>query len=535
MRPSVGSLLEVCWAEDATSSNVSLDVRGGLVMLPDGEDIPARVREITGLRPSDLAEGARSLEERRADFAAAVSAASRFGERPAALIHYAQFEEAWLKELLGVEDLPFDVFCTHRIASRLFPKAPSRNIRGLTGFFGHRIGEIKRAAQHVRATHLIWQGLVPALATEGVSTLDDLRVFMTEKKKKPTARRETGGGSSYDYRVDRAKRLALPEKPGLYKMIAKSGEILYVGKATCLKDRVNSYFRGKKGRDPRKLEMMAQVWDLEVIECESAIEAALIESDEIKKLNPPYNVSLKTGHRSLVYYDRSLTQESPIPTRETPIGPFRKTNAIDHLRLFVEGLKSGIVPNVFYQPIAPEILKEGQALFKDKHGPFAPTVRTHIAFGLRFLRSMDTECVADDTSAIETFETETETETETGTGTGTGTETGTETEAATATATETETPSTILKKIEHLHLRAASTYLRSKALTRLLWSDIRWSERGETKSLHVRGGRLATDPALRSGETVGLPWHGLTLSDYDRMSVLLMEISKVDHEIEAVR
>lgn len=514
MRPSVGSLLELCWAA-GTSLCESIEIGGGLVQLPEDEEIPARVREITGIKKSDLKE-ARSVDEIRAEFLVAVQRLSE-ASRPVALIHYAQFEEAWLRDLLGVEELPFDILCTHRISKRLFPTVPSRNIRGLTGYFGMRIGEIKRAHQHVEATQKIWSGIVPALAAQGIATVEDVRAFLSEKPAKKVTDKKVRA-PSYEYRVDREKRLALPEKPGIYKMIAKSGEILYVGKATSLKDRVNSYFRGKKGRDPRKLEMMAQVWDLEVVECESAIEAALIESDEIKRLNPPYNVSLKEGQRSLLYYNRDLTTESLVQSSDHPVGPFRRFNSVEHLRLFAEGLREDLVRNVFYQPIESRVLEDGYALFEEKYGDLSmKSVRDHLAFGMKLLRvnALLKEAGSDVESDVEPE-------------VDSGVDPGEETLAGDVTPVE------ILEKLEHMYMRAASTYLRAKDITKLLWADVRWFEKGEAKALKVRGGRLIPENAPEP-ERRPEPWCGLAISDYDRMSVLLMEISKVDHEIEAVR
>ena len=508
IRPSAGWLLEFCWAEGVTALSESVSVRGGLVELPIGATIPPRVREITGLRQSDLAEGARAPRDHRDEFSAALISSSsscpRMGAKPLALVHYAQFEEAWLRELLQVSELPIEMFCTHRIASKLFPGVPSRNIRGLTGYFGNRIGEIKRAFQHVQATHLIWRGLTPALDEVGVRTIEDLRAFMREKKKIPRPK------SSYDYRVDREKRLAVPAKPGIYKMIAKSGEILYVGKATSLRDRVNSYFRGKKGRDPRKLEMMAQVWDLEVVECGSAIEAALIESDEIKRLNPPYNVSLKLANRALVYYDRTLTEESTEPSAKFCIGPFRRFNAVEHLRLFVGTPDDDTAHKVFYEPIDRSLVEEGVALFREKYGSFeGATVRDHVALSLRLWR-------ANQDSGIETQDDDMP-------------RTDTDTDADVLLSA-----SDILEKIERLYLRAASTYLRAKEITRLLWSDVRWIEKREAKFLSIRGGKIMKSREADL-ERRAQAWKDLAISDYDRMSVLLTEISKVEHEIVALR
>jgi DNA polymerase-3 subunit epsilon len=134
------------------------------------------------------------------------------------------------------------------------------------------------------------------------------------------------------------------------------------------------------------------------------------------------------------------------------------------------------------------------------------------------------DSVEDVETAVEEAASETETESES----------ESESVSVSVSVDEELTAEDVLEKIERLYVRAASTYLRSKEITRLLWSDVRWNEKGETKSLTVRGGKLVTDPCGRLTQGTS-PWQGLAISDYDRMSVLLMEISKVEHEIEAVR
>lgn len=511
MRPSSGSLLEFAWGF-ASADSEAFEIRASLIRLPEGAAIPPRVGEITGLKTSDL-ENARESEDVRAEFVQSIEAfTARTGERPVALIHYAQFEDAWLKDLLRDERLPFEILCTHRISKTLFPQVPSRNIRGLTGFFGMRIGEIKRAAQHVLATQKIWAGIVDALEEKNVLTIEGVRDFVSAKPTKKKRSEAAVKAPAYEYRVDRARRLAIPEAPGIYKMIAKSGEILYVGKATCLRDRVNSYFRGKKGRDPRKLELMAQVWDLETVECKSTVEAALVESDEIKRLNPPYNVSLKEGNRALVYYDRSLETESMRPSTAHPVGPFRPMNSIESLRVFSRGLREGFVANVFYRPIESDVLERGFALFKETYAAeWSPalSLRQHLAFGFKLWRR---SAAALESAASGEIDDAPDDHLE---------------------DTPDDTPLDIMQKIEHLFVSSAQTYWRAKQLTRLLWADVHWIEKGEEKTLNVRGGRIGEDvPSAR--EPGAVRWSSLTIRDYDRMSVLLTEISKVDHQVISI-
>lgn len=81
----------------------------------------------------------------------------------------------------------------------------------------------------------------------------------------------------------------LPDNPGIYLFYGAKGALLYVGKATSLKQRVKSYWQ--KQRNPRPIEeMMYQVVDIDWIETESVLEAIIMEANYIKKFNPKYNV-----------------------------------------------------------------------------------------------------------------------------------------------------------------------------------------------------------------------------------------------------
>lgn len=86
-----------------------------------------------------------------------------------------------------------------------------------------------------------------------------------------------------------ASKLALlPDKPGCYIMKDENGEILYVGKAKVLKNRVRSYFHGVHNNKTTKL--VARIQDFEFIQTSTEKEALLLEINLIKKHRPPFNI-----------------------------------------------------------------------------------------------------------------------------------------------------------------------------------------------------------------------------------------------------
>lgn len=91
------------------------------------------------------------------------------------------------------------------------------------------------------------------------------------------------------------KKCGLPEAPGVYFFRDKEDGVLYIGKATSLKDRVGSYFSSDlvNARGLRLVTMVTIADKVSFIETDSVLEALLLESQLIKKHNPPYNVKEK--------------------------------------------------------------------------------------------------------------------------------------------------------------------------------------------------------------------------------------------------
>ncbi len=84
----------------------------------------------------------------------------------------------------------------------------------------------------------------------------------------------------------------LPQSPGIYRMLGAEGQVLYVGKARSLKQRVSSYFL-KKVDSPKTRALVARITHFDITLTSSETEALLLEQTLIKSLKPPYNILLR--------------------------------------------------------------------------------------------------------------------------------------------------------------------------------------------------------------------------------------------------
>lgn len=106
------------------------------------------------------------------------------------------------------------------------------------------------------------------------------------------------------------KLAGLPSKPGVYLMKNEAGEIIYVGKALNLKNRVRSYFQKSRANSPKVTIMVGQIADLEYIITDSEVEALILENNLIKKYAPWYNVRLKDD-KTYPYIKVTLNEAFP--------------------------------------------------------------------------------------------------------------------------------------------------------------------------------------------------------------------------------
>ncbi|MGZ8361644.1 MAG: GIY-YIG nuclease family protein, partial [Allosphingosinicella sp.] len=90
----------------------------------------------------------------------------------------------------------------------------------------------------------------------------------------------------------RAVVKTLPVRPGVYRMLDARGDVLYVGKARALKNRVNAYTQVAR-QTKRLLRMVTQTRSMQIVTTNSEAKALLLEAQLIKRYRPPYNVLLR--------------------------------------------------------------------------------------------------------------------------------------------------------------------------------------------------------------------------------------------------
>ena len=126
----------------------------------------------------------------------------------------------------------------------------------------------------------------------------------------------------------------LPQRPGVYRMYAADGELIYVGKAARLRDRVGSYFSGAP-RAAKVAALVARIARIEVTVVNTESEALLLESNLIKAHRPRYNIILRDD-KSFPYilcpaghdYPRLVFYRGPRQRGSRQFGPFPSASAV---------------------------------------------------------------------------------------------------------------------------------------------------------------------------------------------------------------
>ena len=494
-----GHLLEIAWARSGATVT---HTRAHLIALPEGEGIPPAVTRITGLSHAMMRDGV----DPELAWRELVDDAARLASEPApTVIHFARFEQPFLRNLAG-GDPPLDVVCTHDIARRLFPALPRRSLRALAGYLGRGVGALRRSAEHVQATAFLWQELVPRLEDEGVETWGALREWLAtpvDLRKRP--RRV--------WPMPREMRLSLPKSPGIYRMLRTSGDVLYIGKASSLHDRVNSHFRKQHGVDERTLEMLSQARAISFDVTATPLEAALLETDEIKRHRPPYNLALAIDARAIWFASQELSDRSSRPSPLCPLGPLVAIDTLDRFGALARADRAALTSGRW----GPDA-----ATF---HAGYERLCATHCELS-RFDLSPHSRLLLLGTRLWREGRRDHDVD-------------ATEEAMDTARGATPWTPEIVRQSLEWLALRAALARRRAMWLTRLVDASVVWRERGAAgaRLIVIEAGEivLSTD-ADRDGSPPIPPGYQrsvtgrrelFTVTCFDRLRVLTTELKRL--------
>ncbi len=135
----------------------------------------------------------------------------------------------------------------------------------------------------------------------------------------------------------------LPDKPGVYIMKDSYGGILYIGKASVLRNRVRQYFQASSNLTPRIRTMVSKIESFEYIVTNSEVEALVLECNLIKEHKPRFNVLLKDD-KSYPYIKVTINEEFPkiFMTRKILkdgaryIGPYTDVSAVKETLAFLK-------------------------------------------------------------------------------------------------------------------------------------------------------------------------------------------------------
>ena len=200
--------------------------------------------------------------------------------------HNAQFDFTFLdfefRRLFGM-GLKNPVLCTLRLSRRFAPSLRRRRLDALAEHFGLSTEGRHRGLGDARMAAELLSIFLDIAAQSGITRVDRLIDLHSRG----------AAGRRIERHVAPEAIAALPMAPGVYLMRNERGDLLYVGKARRLRERVASYFNGGMTINAKTADLVSHVYAIDTRLTPSALDAALLEARLIRELKPPYNRMLK--------------------------------------------------------------------------------------------------------------------------------------------------------------------------------------------------------------------------------------------------
>jgi len=346
LRPGPNRVIEIA----------GIRMRGGEVidsfqsLVNPNRRLPPFIVQFTGIT-QEMVAGAPGAEQIFPDFLQFIEGAILVGHNVGFDIGFLSYEA----QLLGYA-FPIDGLDTIPLARRFLPGLRRFKLDVVAGHLKIPMVNRHRALGDAKVTAAIFMKLLNLARQEGIYTLGNLRrrlqlpvawsgdITDASLAKQVEYLRADGKLSSKSVTsrptgsllLNPAWKREFPNKPGVYLMREASGQVIYVGKAKCLKDRLASYYSHPLGYTRKMDGLLQNVKEIETIVLGSELEALLMESQLIKQLQPVYNVQLRNYD---LYPFIKIDVQHPFPrvfsSREVAsdgaryFGPFRSRRMVD--------------------------------------------------------------------------------------------------------------------------------------------------------------------------------------------------------------
>src|SRR5712692_8859800 len=347
LRPGPDRVIEVA----------GIRLRGGEVvgsfqsLVNPGRRLPLFIVQFTGIS-QDMVADAPSAQIVLPGFMRFIDGATLVGHNLGFDIGFLSYEA----QLLGYA-FPIDGLDTILLARRFLPGLRRFKLDLVAEHLGIAVANRHRALGDARVTAAVFAKLLERAHEQGIHTLGHLRrrlqlpvawsgdITQASIPKQGQLLRADGKLSSRSALIPRppgslflnpAWKRDFPAKPGVYLMKDEHGQVIYVGKAKSLKDRLASYYTQPLGYTRKMDGLLQEVKEIEIRVLGSELEALLVESQLIKQLQPAYNVQLRNYE---LYPFIKIDVQHPFPrvfaTREVAadgsryFGPFRSRRIVD--------------------------------------------------------------------------------------------------------------------------------------------------------------------------------------------------------------
>lgn len=257
--------------------------------------IPEQITEITGITDEDV-----EMAPKFADVAQEVFA---FMEGTVVVGHNLQFDMGFLRhefQKAGIEHFQPLSLCTLRLARRMYPELKSKSLGSVAHHLQLKTDTLHRALEDAELTAQVLMRQMKQLEKQGIQTLKDLINF------------QFTASAPFTMAVKKPKLMSglavIPDSPGVYYFLNEKKQIVYIGKAKSLHNRLRSYISPSAiGKTKRIFKKADQV---KVQQTSTELTAFLLEAELIKLIGPRMNVQLKKYREK---YFLKIDNANPFP------------------------------------------------------------------------------------------------------------------------------------------------------------------------------------------------------------------------------